>query len=93
MPVRLERDGHKYEAFIQGDFGTANNVSSIGMEQRNYETTIRIEVLGYLIGDDVNQESPKIVIRENAVDVKMPRERVIYGDIPEHIDKRGFYKE
>ena len=30
---------------------------------------------------------------ENAVEVKIPRERVIYGYIPNEIDKRGFYRE
>ena len=58
-----------------------------------YETKIDIKTLGYVIGEDKNQEQPKVVIRENAVEVKFPRERVIFGEIPEHIDKRGFYKE
>ena len=58
-----------------------------------YETVIDIKTLGYVIGEDKNQEQPKVVIRENAVEVKIPRERVIYGDMQEHIDKRGFYKE
>jgi hypothetical protein len=34
-----------------------------------------------LIGDDKNQISPKMTRRENAVEVKIPRERVIVGDI------------
>ena len=62
-------------------------------EQRNYETTIDIRTLGYIIGEGKNQEQPKVVVRENAVEVKMPREKVIMGDIQEHIDKRGFYRE
>jgi len=93
IPFLLSRAGHKFEAFIDGSFAHYSNISSVSMEQRNYETVVKIEVLGYLIGDGPNQDSPKIVVRENAVDVKIPRERVIYGDIPEHIDKRGFYKE
>ena len=93
MPSRIERDGHKFEAFIQESYDFNNNVSSMEMEQRNYETNITIEVLGYIIGEGENQERPKIVVRENAVEIKIPRERVIYGDIPNHIDDRGFYKE
>jgi len=58
-----------------------------------YETKIDIKTLGYIVGEGKNQEKPKIVYRENAVDVKLPREKVIFGDIPQHIDKRGFYKE
>ena len=93
MPRRLERDGHKFEAFINGSFTNNANTNSLDMTQRNYETTISLEVLGYLIGDGPNDDRPKIVIRENAVEVKIPREHVIMGDIDEYLDKRGFYRE
>tara|TARA_Y100000310_G_scaffold226079_1_gene228173 strand:+ start:916 stop:1860 length:945 start_codon:yes stop_codon:yes gene_type:complete len=93
MPRRLERDGHKFEAFIRGSFTNNANTNSLDMTQRNYETTIDLEVLGYLIGDGPNDDRPKIIIRENAVEVKIPREHVIMGDIDEYLDKRGFYRE
>ena len=93
MPRRLERDGHKFEAFINGSFANNSNISQLEMESRRYETTVSMEVLGYLIGDGPNDDKPKIVIRENAVEVKIPRERVILGDIDEYLGKRGFYKE
>ena len=86
-------DGHRFESFIQPDFTQDNNVSSMELEYRKYETKIDIKTLGYIVGEGKNQEQPKIVVRENAVEVKMPREKVIFGEIPEHIDKRGFYKE
>ena len=89
----MTHDGHRFESFIQGEISQDNNVSSMDTEQRIYETKIDIKTLGYIIGEDKNQERPKIVIRENAVEVKLPRERIIFGEIPEHIDKRGFYKE
>jgi len=59
-------------------------------EERKFETTIEIKVLGYLVGEGKNQERPKIVIRENAVEVRIPRERIIVGDIPEHADEQGY---
>jgi hypothetical protein len=89
----LQRDGHKYEGFFQDSFSPNTNAASLGNEEKSYETNIQVRVLGYLIGKDKNQEQPKIVIRENAVEAKIPRERVITGDEPEHIDKRGFYTE
>jgi hypothetical protein len=92
MPARLSRDGHKYEAFIEGNFANNSNVGSMEFDQRNYETKISMEVLGYLVGDGPNEEKPKIVIRENAVEVKIPREHVILGDINEYLAKEGFYK-
>ena len=87
----FKKDGHRYEAFIQQDFTQDNNIASLGEEEKMYQTTINIKVLGYLIGQDVNQDQPKIVVRENAVSVKMPRERVIMSDDPEH-DDDAFYR-
>jgi len=89
----MKNENHMYEAFIQGDVGLDNNIASMETEYRKYESKIDVKVLGYINGEDKNAEQPKIVIRENAVEVKFPRERVVFGDIPEHIDKRGFYKE
>ena len=89
----VKHNGHSYESFIQGNLGLDNNISSMETEYRKYETKIDIKVLGYVMGEAGNSEQPKVVIRENPVEVKLPRERVIMGDIPEHIDKRGFYKD
>tara|TARA_Y100000034_G_C6888557_1_gene408359 strand:+ start:978 stop:1844 length:867 start_codon:yes stop_codon:yes gene_type:complete len=87
------KDQHSYEAFIQQDFSQENNVASLEVEERIYLTKVDIKVLGYIIGQDKNQEQPKIVVRENAVDYKMPRERVMVGDIPTHSTKGPFYRE
>jgi hypothetical protein len=92
MPKKIENEGHFYEVFINGDLANNSNKANLGMAQRNYETTINIEVLGYLIGEGENQERPKIVTRENAVEVKIGRERTVLGDIPTTI-KDGFYRE
>jgi hypothetical protein len=93
MPFRIDSDGHKYEAFIDGSINNLSNVADIGMKQRNYETMISLKVLGYLFGDGDNQEKPTIVRRENAVEVKIPRERVIFGDVQDFLDNSGFYRE
>jgi len=89
----ISRNGHTYEAFVQEDFSQNNNVASLGEDERSYQTTVNIQVLGYLIGEGKNENQPKVVIRENAVEVKIPREHVIVGDIPELIDDRGFYRD
>jgi hypothetical protein len=89
----LRRDGHFYEGFIQQQFTQANNASNLSSEERKYQTTVQIKVLAYIVGEGDNQERPKIVKRENFVDVKIPRERVIQGDINEYLRKNGFYRE
>ena len=89
----IKKDGHLYEVFVEADYKQQNNVATLESAERQYKTSVVYRVLAYLIGDDKNQESPKMVIRENAVEVKIPREHVITGDILEHIGKKGFFRE
>lgn len=76
----VERDGHRYEAFISANFNSQNNLDSMDGEERKYETTIQIEVLAYLIGEGDNQQTPKVSIRENAVQVRIGREQAVFDD-------------
>jgi len=77
--IYAERDGHRYETFIEGGLSQDNNMSNLGEEERSFKTTVDLKVLGYLLGDGENEEAPKIVIKESVVDVKISRERVIVG--------------
>jgi len=88
--VLIGHDGHRYEAFMNQSFDVTNNLTDMGNETRIYETKIKLNVLGYLVGADKNQKQPNIVIRENAVEVKIPRERVIFSDTPNW--KNGKYR-
>jgi len=81
--LKLTQDGHSYEGFMQSDFTAEGNVADLGEEARFYETTINLKVLGYLVGEGKNAKQPQMIIRENAVDVKIPREKVIFGDEPD----------
>ena len=76
----INRDGHRYEAFVQSDFAQNNNISSMENEERRFETSIDIKVMGYLVGEGLNQDTPKFSIRENAVQVRIPREHVVLDD-------------
>jgi hypothetical protein len=76
-------EGHRYESFLDQSFTATNNISQMTDETRIYETKLTLKVLGYLVGEGKNGEKPNIVIRENAVEVKIPREHVVFGDIPE----------
>jgi hypothetical protein len=76
----VERDKHQYELFIQQDFTENNTITEIAEESRIYNTSLQLKVLGHLVGADKNQESPTVVIRETAIDVKKPRERTIMAD-------------
>tara|TARA_Y100000310_G_C20682823_1_gene817046 strand:- start:483 stop:1343 length:861 start_codon:yes stop_codon:yes gene_type:complete len=78
----IRERGHRYEGFLQTSYTQEDSVADMGEEERMYQTSIDIKVLGYLIGGGSNQETPQIVERENAVKIKLPRERVILGDTP-----------
>ena len=90
------KDGHSFEVFIDPNYELNNNAAALMEDPRGYQAQISFRVRGYIIGGDKNEERPKIVRRENAVEVKLPRERVIFGDIPEHLHISGnvpFYRE
>jgi hypothetical protein len=70
----LKRNGHLYEAFINQDFAQTNNVDDMQEEMRMYTTEVGIRVLGYLIGEGVNDDRPIVRLDENTVEVTFPRE-------------------
>jgi len=91
--VFIEEGDHHYETFIEGDFSMDNNINNLSEEERKFQTKITMKVMGYLVGEDKNQIKPRVVVRENAVEVKIPRERVILGDINENLEKDAFYRD
>jgi len=78
--VIIEHNSNRYEAFIQEDYAMDNNISNYETSERKYETTIDVEVFGYLIGDGKNQKQPRVARRENAVQIRFARERIIVQD-------------
>jgi hypothetical protein len=89
----FSENGHRYEAFIDQSFSENKNVTNLSEDERMFETKITIKVLGYLIGEGVNRDKPQITIRENAVEVKISRERVITGDKVPWKKKNKDYRE
>ena len=84
-------DGHRYEVFIESDFAQTNNVANLGEDERSFETNITLKVLGYFLGEGLNEEAPAIVVKETIVEVKIIRERSIVGDTkPWENDDDGF---
>lgn len=84
--IPLHRNGHSYELFLQDSFSADNNVSSMAQEERKYETKLNFRVLGYILGNGPNNEKPKVETRQNFVSVKIGRERVILGDLPDSVN-------
>ncbi len=85
--VNLESNGHRYEGFLQDQYGSRDNLSNYSSEERKFETAINLRVVGYLVGHGLNREKPHFAVRENAVEVKIPRESVVID--PEELKKYG----
>lgn len=73
----VERDGYKYECFIENNIETKNNIASMEEEERRYISNITLKVLANLVSDGVNEQDTVIKTFENAVELKIPRETVI----------------
>ena len=78
--VMIHNNSNKYEAFFEEDYTMDNNISSYEGNERKYETTISLNVYGYLIGDEDNEKRPRVVSRENAVEIRFARERIVVQD-------------
>lgn len=76
----VERDGYKYECFIEPNFDVQNNVANMEEEERRYLTTITIKVLANIVSDDVNQNDSLIKTYENPVEIKLPKDNVTIVD-------------
>jgi len=76
----LNRDGHKYEAFIDQNFVQSNNVANLAEENRMYTTDITVRVLGYLIGEGENDDRQLVKVEENFVEITFPMESTVTED-------------
>lgn len=75
----ISKNGHRYEGFVQSNFRQENNIVNLGSEARTFQTEIEVKVLGYLLGDDKNDDKPLISVRESAAEFKFTGERSIFG--------------
>tara|TARA_R100001510_G_C7652306_1_gene210095 strand:+ start:495 stop:1712 length:1218 start_codon:yes stop_codon:yes gene_type:complete len=82
--IRLTEGPHKYEGFIQENYASSDNLSDFSSDERKFETKINIKVIGYIVGEGKNRDRPAFALRENAVEIKIPRERISLAEIPEH---------
>lgn len=72
----IERDGYKYECFIDGQIASRNNTANMAVEERKYISTLTIKVLANLVSDGANEIKKVIKTYENAVDLKLNRQKV-----------------
>jgi hypothetical protein len=72
----ISKDDHRYECFIDQQF-SQDSINDLEEEERKYKSSITVKVLGYLNSVGENDDSRKININENAVELKLPKENII----------------
>jgi len=72
----IERDGYKYESFIDGQISSRNATADMATEERKYISEITIKVLVNLLSDGVNERTKVIKTYENPVELKLNKDRV-----------------
>lgn len=77
----IEQDQHKYEVFIEQGFNQSDNSDNMSEEERYFETEVNIEVLGYLFGEDANEEQPFFTVRESIAEFRFSREVHLTGNL------------
>lgn len=93
---KMFQDNHMFEGFIDGTFSNDNNAAKLDEEERIFNSVVNIDVLGYLIGAGINDDSNLAKTYENIVEVKISRERVILEDSHDRTNLSGskpFYRE
>jgi len=87
------KDGHRFEGFIQQEFGQNNNIANLAEQERMFETKVSIKVLGYLVGEGLNMNRPSLSRKENRAKIRFSRERTIVGDKVPWKDKDNDYRD
>jgi hypothetical protein len=75
----IKYDHYRYELFIDQNYNITDNSSNLGTDQRRMDAKITFNIIGYLFGKYINDDLPKITIRESIVEYKFPKESVILG--------------
>ena len=72
----ISKDDYRFECYIDPTFNQ-DSISDLGEEERKYKSIISVKVLGQLIGEGSNAEGVGVNTRENAVELKLPRENIV----------------
>lgn len=85
----ISANGHRFEGFVQGEFEYTNPNNQT--EERVFDSTINLRILGYIMGENLNDIRQNFSIYENIVEVKIPRDHVIVED-KNITTKKSFYR-
>lgn len=73
----IQNDGFQYEAFMGEEYELEDTASNMEGEERTYISKMSVRVIGYFIGEDINQNDQLVRTEENFVSIKFPKESLI----------------
>lgn len=73
----INKDDYSFECFMDPNFNQ-DSISQLGEEERKYKSSITVKVLGQLVGEGSNTEDRIVKTSENAVELKIPRENLVF---------------
>jgi len=79
---RFGKNGHAYEGFFPSEANFNNNDIEMGEEERIFNTSFDVEVIGYIFSQDKNHLTPKIIKKESIAEVKLKigKEQILIAD-------------
>ena len=90
---KISHGANSYEAFIDPSYNVDFKSDGIDLTERIFSTTLTVKLLGYLLGDKDNQDTPIIAKRHSPAKIRFTRERVSVGDEPDfHADRKDKYR-
>jgi len=89
----IKHQSNSYEAMMENNFSIDYKNDGIDVTERIFSTSVSLKVLGYLIGDKDNQDTPVIAKRQSPAKIRFARDRVAVGDEPNfHADRKDKYR-
>lgn len=74
--IIINKNNHSYELFIEENFSQKDSKNNLSEEERIYETTVNLRVLGYLFGEGRNEKKNFISLKQNFVDVRIKEQLI-----------------
>ena len=80
---KVSHESNSYEAFLDPNYAIDFKADGLDVTERIFKTTLTLKVLGYLVGDRDNQNTPITVKRQSAAKIRFSRERSMLDEEPE----------
>tara|TARA_A100001515_G_scaffold74569_1_gene59267 strand:+ start:2250 stop:3131 length:882 start_codon:yes stop_codon:yes gene_type:complete len=79
----VEHENNSYEAFLDSNYNINFKADGLDVTERIFTAALSLKVLGYLVGDKDNQNTPIKVKRQSAAKVRFSRERSMLDEEPD----------